>query len=140
MKNAINTSILKITSMLAILFVISGCATVFSGTSQTIFVKAIDSATGAELPRIGCTVLTAKGELLPVPSDLGAIKISKSSGELQVSCKKEGYRQINTAVGDSFDAVTLVNVLFWPGFLVDLATGCHKKYPTHYVVGMEKVN
>jgi hypothetical protein len=71
-------------------------------------------------------------------SNPGSAIVSRSNGSLQVNCKKEGYIQLNTAVGDSFNSTTLVNVLFWPGFIVDAVTGAYKKYPSHYVVSMEK--
>lgn len=63
----------------------------------------------------------------------------RTSGGIQVQCRKDGYRQLNTAVGDDFNAVTLVNVLFWPGFIVDAVSGSYTKYPSHYLVSMEKI-
>ncbi|XVN44021.1 MAG: hypothetical protein RCG16_08350 [Rickettsia hoogstraalii] len=53
--------------------------------------------------------------------------------------QKEGYKQLNIAVGDNFNSVTLINVLFWPGFIVDALSGSYKKYPSHYLVAMENI-
>ena len=125
--------------LVATMLAVSGCATVFSGTSQTIHVKAVDSATNDVLNGVSCTVTDGSGGTYAVAGNPGDVSVSKSTGGgLRVDCRKAGYRQLNTSVGDSFNAVTLVNVLFWPGFIVDGMSGAYKKYPSYYVVSMEK--
>lgn len=41
-------------------------------------------------------------------------------------------------VGESFNKVVLLNLLWLPGFVVDTVTGAYKQYPSHYVVTMEE--
>lgn len=41
-------------------------------------------------------------------------------------------------VGESFNIVTLLNLLWLPGFAVDAITGAYKQHPSHYVVNMTK--
>jgi hypothetical protein len=45
---------------------------------------------------------------------------------------------VNFGVGDSFNSVTLINILFWPGFIVDGVSGATHEYPSHISVYMKK--
>lgn len=119
---------------------LSGCATIFSGTTQTIHVKVTDTSTGDVLEGASCVTQEDNGGTATVDTNTGAIIVKRGQGSLNILCKKTGYRQVNTMVGDSFNAVSLVNILFWPGFLVDFGTGAIKKYPSHYVINMEKTS
>ena len=67
-----------------------------------------------------------------------AVSVAREYGDLQASCMAKGYRQVGVGAGSSFNAWTLVNVLFWPGFIVDAATGAAKNYPSHITVLLEK--
>ncbi len=132
----------RIQSICALIIIgvaLGGCATIFSGTSQNIHVKIIESQTNTLLDNASCTVTDGSGGNYAVVGNPGTVRVRRSSGGVQVNCRKEGYRQLNTAVGDDFNAVTLVNVLFWPGFIVDAVSGSYRKYPSHYVVSMEKI-
>lgn len=120
-------------------FLLQGCATIFSSSTQTIQIKAVDNDTKELIDNCACVVTDGSGGNYVVSSNPGAANVHRSQGAVQVNCRKQGYRQINTSIGDSFNATSLVNVLFWPGFLVDAATGAYKKYPSHYLVNMEKI-
>lgn len=117
---------------------LSGCATVFTGSTQTISIKVEDNASKDALTGVSCNVTDSHGGHYVLSSNPGVITVTKGNGPLTVLCKKPGYQQVNTSVGDSFNGATLVNVIFWPGFLVDGASGAYRKYPSHYVVAMEK--
>ncbi|MDF2965728.1 MAG: putative lipoprotein [Rickettsiaceae bacterium] len=129
---------IKLLPILATLVLAQGCGTVFSGTSQTINIKAVDAKDNSLLESCKCSVMDGSGGTYIVPANPGSVIVSRANGPVQVTCKKDGYRQLNTAVGDSFNATTLVNVLFWPGFIVDAMSGAYKKFPSHYVVAMER--
>lgn len=118
---------------------LSGCATILSGTSQTIHVKSIDSVSKETLTDVRCSVTDGSGGGSTIMTNPGSTKVSRARGSVVVNCSKPGYRQLNTSVGDNFNAVTLVNILFWPGFIVDAASGSYRKYPSHYLVSMEKI-
>lgn len=126
--------ILTLTSMLFT----SGCATVLSGSSQNINIKVVDSDTQEELAGAKCTVTDGIGNIYPLTSNPGMLRVSKNEGPISIRCKKPGYKQLNMGVGDSFNALTIVNVLFWPGFIIDAVSGAYKKYPSHYMISMEK--
>lgn len=116
---------------------LSGCATVLTGTSQNITLQAINAKTNEPLEDVVCTIRDSNGMIYAVPSNPGTVNINKGRGGLIPQCKKDGYKQLSYGVGDSFNAITIVNVLFWPGFLVDAATGSLNKYPSHISVMME---
>jgi len=130
---------MKIYYLLPLLFLINACATIFTGTSQNISIEAVDSKTNKVLSSAVCSVRDGSGALYTVQSNPGSITIKKGQGVLTPTCNSDGYKQLSYAVGDSFNAVTFVNVLFWPGFIVDGLSGSMNKYPSHIVVAMESI-
>lgn len=114
------------------------CATVFSGTSQSINVQVLDVNTNELIPDAKCSINDGKGIQYPLHSNPGSITVTKGNGPLNPMCRKAGYSQTTFGMGDSFNAITLVNVLFWPGFIVDAVTGSIKEYPSHMTIFMEK--
>lgn len=78
--------------------------------------------------------------MYPVLTNPGEIIVRKGKGPLRPDCKKAGFVQQSVGVGESFNALTIVNVLFWPGFIVDVVTGSMQKYPSHMSVMMMPVN
>ena len=88
-----------------------------------------------------------KSRVKKKPPPPGKVKIAealksllreKDFGAITPQCKKKGYVQKSFGVGSSFSAVTMVNILFWPGFIVDAMSGAASKYPSHITVIMEK--
>ena len=130
---------LKLTAACLMSLVLSSCATVFSGSTQSINVKVVNSGTQDLLSQVSCNITDGSGGDYGMSSNPAQISVNRGSGNIVINCHKAGYRQLNMAVGDSFNGLTIVNVLFWPGFLVDVATGAYKKYPSHYQINMEKI-
>lgn len=130
---------MRVMFVVLISMLLTSCATLFSGTTQTINVKIVDSADNQLLSKVSCTVSDGSGGTYAIVKNPSIIHVTKGKGTIIIMCKKPGYRQMNMAVGDSFNALTVVNVLFWPGFIVDAASGAYKKYPSHYLISMEKV-
>ena len=118
---------------------LAGCATVLSGTTQHVRIKVIDNTTQEPLHDVNCTVMDGRGGQYFLTTNPGVVTVARTNDPLTITCSKPGYKQLNTSVGDSFNTTSLVNVLFWPGFIVDAVTGSYKKYPSHYVVVMEKI-
>lgn len=117
---------------------LTGCfATIFSGPAQTIQMKVVNGE-GDLIEKIKCFVHDPSGMSHSITSNPGAVVIQRGSGPLSVDCKKAGYKQLNVMVGESFNKVALLNLLWWPGFIIDTVTGAYKQYPSHYVVTMEK--
>jgi len=125
---------------LILILMLSSCATIFSGTTQSVNVVAVDEQTNETLSDARCSLTTGQGVSYIVPSNPGSVKISRSSGGITPICKKAGYTQKNFGVGDKFNAASVANILFWPGFIVDAMSGAMHKYPSHITVFMEPIH
>ena len=127
--------------LVVILFAVllSGCATMLSGTTQNIEIEAVNDSTHEVIADASCTVQDGKGRTYTVDSNPGTILVTKGQGALSVDCKKAGFKKKHVAVGESFNAMTVANVIFWPGAIVDAATGAIQKYPSKITVVMEPI-
>lgn len=99
---------------------LSSCMSIFSSTQQPITItgengtKLYDAANNVKLAEI-------------------------KEGGSTVIAKKEGYKNTPFVIESAFNAKALWNILFWPGFLIDLGTGKINKYdPVIYNIEMEK--
>lgn len=128
----------KFAAAIIIPAILSGCATIVSGTTQQIQFQAIDEKTNETLDNVTCSVVDGRGVQYRVAGNPGHFTATKGNGALTPTCRKDGYKQTSVGVGDSFNAVTLVNVIFWPGFIVDAMSGAMKDYPSHMTVYMQK--
>lgn len=115
---------------------LSGCATIISGTSQVVHLQAINVTTHATIPDAKCTLTDAHGVVYPLESNPGSVSIPRVYGGLNADCRAPGYYQQSVGAGSSFNAWTVADILFWPGAIVDAATGAAKKYPSHITVLM----
>jgi len=131
------TQLTKLALVSSLSILVSGCATVFSGSTQGVNVKVVDAKSQETIDGVVCKVTDGDGAEYGLQSNPGIVNVKRGTGQLAVFCKKDKYKQLNTSVGDSFNAVSIVNVLFWPGFIVDGLSGAYKKHPSHYVVTME---
>lgn len=50
-------------------------------------------------------------------------RLKKKLSDRTVIAKKEGYKNTPFVIESAFNAKALWNILFWPGFLIDLGTG-----------------
>lgn len=94
----------------------SSCCTVFTGSKQTVTFKAPD----------GTKIYDAKTniKIAEVKQDnTVTTQIKKERESKQLIARKEGFQPTPFLLETRFNANTLWNVLFWPGFLVDLGTG-----------------
>lgn len=67
------------------------------------------------------------------------LQTKKKLSDRTVIAKKEGYKNTPFVIESAFNAKALWNILFWPGFLIDLGTGKINKYdPVIYNIEMEK--
>ena len=104
----------------------SGCATLFNGTSDR--VRIVSDPSGAEVyvdgVREGVTPLN---------------KSFASKYDHQVVLRKEGYKDAAFEMNQAPNIAFFFNVLFLPGFIVDLLTERHWDIdPTEYSAKLEK--
>lgn len=79
-------------------------------------------------------------KLAEIPEEgTATVKLKKKLSDKIIIAKKEGYKNTPFIIESQFNPKSLWNILFWPGFLIDLGTGKINKYdPTIYNVEMEK--
>jgi hypothetical protein len=108
-------------------FVLSSCATLFTGTKQTV---QIDS----EPPGAKVLVDGIDRGYTPI-----GVSLKKGSDGQMVTLKYEGYKDKSFQPETTFNgvaALNLINLLFWG---IDAATGAVWKYdPKYYKIELEK--
>lgn len=130
------SNIFKSIVIFPLLLMLTACATIISGPSQRVNVQAINEQDNSVLSNVSCIVMDAQGFSYPVTGNPGSVAVNRGNGSLQVDCKKEGYDQASIGAAQSFNPVAIVNVLFWPGFIVDAVSGSYARYPSYVVVQM----
>jgi hypothetical protein len=101
--------------VIAVIF-ISGCATIFTGSSDPITFKSVPE--GAKVVVNGASIGRT-----PV-----TVPIKRSLTPPQVQIKLDGYDTQYIMLQNSFNGVAILDVFFLPGFIVDAATGTIMKY------------
>jgi hypothetical protein len=124
--------------VLCSLVVLSACASVTRGTTQTVLV----STPGAE----GATcslVQTPAGNTSPTyhVTTPGSVAVERSRHALDVRCTKEGYSEGRNLVQAGFEEMTLGNVLVGGviGLGIDAASGAINEYPDTILIEMKPV-
>ncbi len=138
----LNSTIQKIVCFMlasALVFSLGGCATVLTGAQSKVNIEVVDSDNNKLLTDLQCSVSDKAGIVYRLPNNPGYIMVPKGQGTLKVECHKAGYVQQNMGIAQKINGVTLVNVVFWPGFLVDIASGKIQKYPAKVTIQMKKV-
>ena len=104
---------------------LSGCATVFKGTSQNVTFNSSPE---------GASILVDGNVMGRTPQ---AISLKKNKYK-SVIIKKEGYEDAIITLNTSYDPVALLNV-FWDSSTTDLLTGNAYEYePGMYSVNLQK--
>lgn len=116
-------------SLVGIAFVISGCATIVEGTSQSVLVKTDPGEAKCEISKNGSVLAVAN----PTPA---SVLLPKSKDDLQVNCQKTGYRNADAKLASTFQAMTLGNILLGGvvGAVVDSGSGAANKYDPEVLV------
>ena len=107
-------SMRKILLTAASLFLLSGCATVFNPSNDIITVHAQDNDTkifidGNYMGNGNVTYPVARGK------------------SLMIAGEKKGCAPVMIQTQKTLAGITLLNVFFWPGFIIDAATGAIQK-------------
>ena len=120
------------TLLVAALSALSGCATITSGTSQTIAVETLKN----DQPVVGasCKITTDKGAWNVVTP--ATFEIPKSSSDARIICEKDGEPRGEAVAKSSFKSNTVGNVLIGGiiGIGVDAMTGAMWAYPVRWLV------
>lgn len=109
---------------------LSSCCTLFTPSKQTI---TFNGENGIKIYDDGVKIAEIKD------NNTTSVRIKKELSSKYLIAKKEGYRPTPLKLETKFDAVAVINILFWPGFVVDAATGQMCKWDNTYIdIEMEK--
>jgi hypothetical protein len=108
-------------------FLLVGCATVFTGTSQTVSISS--NIEGAEVRIDGNMVGTT-----PYSG-----KVRKGSGAKTVLISKPGYQSQQISLHSAINPVTIISIVFWDLGTTDFISGAAWEYvPNSYYVNLLK--
>lgn len=94
----------------------SSCCTIFTASKQDITFMAPN---GTKIYDVATNVKIAEVE----SNNMITTKIKKKFEDKQLIARKDGYSPTPFMLETAFNPSSLWNILFWPGFLVDLGTG-----------------
>lgn len=122
---------LRVLSVLLLAALLPGCATITSGTSQSIAVL-------TEPPGASCRLSRGDGIIAVVNPTPGTVNVSKSVIDIAINCSNPKHSPGTSVVQSSFQAATLGNILIGGviGLAVDAASGAMGKYPENVTVVM----
>lgn len=126
----------KIASLLALLAA-TGCASVTGEKMQPVSIQTVFDS--KEVAGLGCTLTNDSGSwFLTSPA---SVTVHKSTGDMAIDCKKDGYVGNAVAVSKSNGAVW-GNILVGGGigYIVDRNTGAGFDYPPTITVSLRKVD
>ena len=120
----------KILLLVLSAMMLSSCCTLFTPSKQTI---TFNGENGIKIYDDGMKIAEIKD------NNTTSVRIKKELSSKYLIAKKEGYRPTPLKLDTKFDAVGVLNILFWPGFVVDAATGQMCKWDNTYIdIEMEK--
>ncbi len=126
-------SIKKQALAITAIYLLSGCATIVSGTQQNLSVDTPE-ATGAK-----CQLTDSKGANWYIENTPGSVKVAKGNGPMNIVCQKDGFKTTSLKLEESLAAPLLGNVILGGGvgIIVDAASGAAQNYPEKATVWME---
>ncbi len=115
------------TSTVLTLLLVSGCATIFDGTSQEITVNTNPSGAACIFTRKGVTIGT-------IPSTPALLSVQKTKYDITITCNKPGYAEASylnhSGVSAAIAGNVAADILLTAGLssIVDSADGADNKY------------
>ncbi|SHG16448.1 PEGA domain-containing protein [Pedobacter caeni] len=113
-------------SALSLTLLFSGCATIFTGSKQTVQINSVPPGADIEVDGLSSGVT-------PAP-----VRLKKGFTGQTVTLKKAGFETKTFQPATTFNAVSVINLLFIIGWGIDAATGAMMKYdPKVYEMKLE---
>ena len=119
-------------AILAAFLVLAGCATIFSGTSETIAIMTEPVGAKCVLSRENQTIAVVE----PTP---GTATVQKDKHDILVSCDKQGYQTGTANLHSGVEGGTFGNLILVGGLVglgIDGATGADNHYPETAAITM----
>lgn len=111
-----------------------GCATIVTGTSQSVLVDSEPTGAICRFSRQTSEV----GIVNPTP---GMLIVEKSIYPLSIACTKDGYYPVGSLLKSNYQPMTLGNILFGGivGIVIDSASGAQSIYDASIKVTLKKI-
>lgn len=109
--------------ILSSLLLLSGCASIVSGTTQTLTINTTPAGANCELEREGIVI----GRVAPTP---GSVLVQKTKHNIAVTCSKSGYQTAKFINKSGSEGATWGNIVLGGGigWAVDSAAGADNHY------------
>ena len=122
------THLLRLMVPLAIVVLSSGCASIVSGTNQSLSITSA-SASGADVAGAKCSLVNDKGSWYATTP--GSVTVHRSYGDLSVTCTHEAHNDGTATIKSTTKGMAAGNILFGGlvGVGVDVASGAAYDYP-----------
>ena len=116
---------MRLSFLIAGSLMLSGCATIVNGSTQSVTVS-------TDPPGASCKLSRQDETLGAVPMTPGSVQVSKSKNDMVVTCEKPGYQTAVVSKSPSFGGATFGNILLGGGVgaIVDAASGANYTYPS----------
>ena len=116
---------------------LTSCASVTTGTSQSLTVVTEPAGAQCKLTRGESATLVAMVSQTPT-----TLRIDKSGDLMTIECSREGHEVTRTYLEPDFQAMTLGNAIIGGGIglMIDAASGAMAKYPESAIVTMTPSN
>ena len=108
---------------------VMACSSLMLTSCMTVFTKAKQPVTIQG--ESGVALYDARNNVKIGEIDEGGtttLMLKKRTADLTIIAKKKGYQNTPFVVESCFNNKALWNILFWPGFLIDLGSGKINKY------------
>lgn len=121
----------RLIPVLLLAALLPACATITTGTSQSIAVM-------TEPPGASCTLSRDGGVIAVVNPTPGTVTVSKSTRDIAVNCTRPGHLPGVASHTAQFQGMTVGNVLLGGliGFGIDAASGALSYYPTSLTLSL----
>lgn len=113
-------------------FVMSGCASITQGTSQTIAFNLEPPETRCDLSRDG------EGQIGSISVKNNTLSTGKDKDDIIAKCNAPGHKQKIVRVRSSTQAAGVVGGIFLDLGITDMITGAMWKYPDDVTVALDK--
>lgn len=119
-----------VAALAALAWLVGGCATVTTGTTQPINIDSDPQGAECTLMREGQTLATVRTPQQPT--------IKRHAATLQVTCRKDGYEEGRVVLNSRFESSSAGNALVGGiiGMMVDASSGANSKYDSYVLVRM----
>jgi hypothetical protein len=112
---------------MALMVMLSGCASILSGTTQTTTIETKPDGARCEVVRDGKVVAS-------VNKTPGSVSFPKTNDDAELICKKEGFNDVKVPMESGIDGWSAANIILFPtgtviGYGIDSSTGAINAYP-----------